>query len=585
LSYNLKALEAAIRLPAVLSVLRGEGKTPVARIGRFAIFWQSQSDFYDKPLPEPSEIIVRGILDTYGLSESSDRPDLSIASSRPPITACRPSWSSAENQARDPPFPISRSRSPPTRYRTRTVARQPGDGKDISCGFRRVGYDALPARQESPMSPSLFDAVAPRPLAERIRPSTLAEVVGQEHLLGPDGPIGRMVRAKRLSSLILWGPPGVGKTTIARLLAREVNLEFEQISAVVYGIPELRKILEAAKQRRSSAGRSTLLLVDEIHAWRRPQQDALLPHVEDGTIVLVGATTENVSFEIAGALLSRAQVMRLEALGPDSMEAILMRAEREIGRRLPLDADARTMLLAMAQGDGRVLAGLAEQISHLDPAVSIVADELPRLVQRRAVSHDKRGDGHYGLISALQKSIRGSDPDSGLYWLARLLKGGEPPRGILRRLAVMATEEVGLADPAAVQQVDACAALFERLGEPEGLPAVGQAVAYLATAVKSNATYAAFYAAMELADATGDLPVPMHLVNAPTEMMRQMGFKDGYVWDHECEHAFSGQDFMPEGLDGDARPHLYVPNERGNEREIIKRMRFWEELRRKRRGA
>jgi putative ATPase len=435
------------------------------------------------------------------------------------------------------------------------------------------------------MPPSLFDAVAPKPLAERIRPSRLSEVVGQEHLLGPDGPIGRMVRARRLSSLVLWGPPGVGKTTIARLLAREAGLDFEQMSAVVNGVPELRKVLEAARGRRSSAGRSTLLLVDEIHAWRRPQQDALLPHVEDGTIVLVGATTENVSFELVGALLSRVQVLRLDTLGPASMEAILARAERELGRKLPLDADARTMLLAMAQGDGRHLAGLAEQLSDLDPGTEVGADDLPRFLVRKAVSHDKGGDQHHSLISALQKSIRGSDVQAALYWFARLLKGGEPPRGILRRLAVMATEEVGLADPVAVQQVDACAALFERVGEPEGLPAVAQAVAYLATAVKSNATYAAFHAAMELADATGDLSVPMHLVNAPTALMRQMGFKDGYVFDHDCEHAFSGQEFMPEGLDGDSRPALYQPNERGNEREILKRMRFWDEMRRKRRGA
>lgn len=435
------------------------------------------------------------------------------------------------------------------------------------------------------MTLSLFESSAPRPLADRLRPERLEDVAGQGHLTGPRGTIGRMVASGSLPSLIFWGPPGTGKTTLARILGARFGMEFEKLSAVLSGVADLRKVIEAAQGRRRGAGRGTVLFVDEIHRWSKSQQDSLLPYVEDGTVTLIGATSENPSFEVVGALLSRCQVVVLRRLDTEALDGLLRRAEAEIGWTLPLTPEARELLLAMADGDGRYLINLAETLAGAEPSERLGPEELLTVAQRKAVGHDKGGDGHHALISSLQKSIRGSDGAASLYWLARLLKAGEPPKAIFRRLAIMATEEIGLADPMAAVQVDACARNFDRLGEPEGLPVLGQCVLYLATAVKSNAAYEAFYAAMSLAEASGSVPPPKHLINAPTRMMREQGFKDGYKFDHQFEHAFSGQEFFPEGLDGDRRPDLYVPNERGNEREVLRRMRFWDELRAERRAG
>ena len=433
---------------------------------------------------------------------------------------------------------------------------------------------------------SLFDGAAERPLAERLRPDSIGGIVGQDHLLAPDKPIGRLVAAGRMTSMILWGPAGTGKTTLASILARQSGMVFVRLSAVMSGLPELRKILDAAADRRRGSGRNTVLFVDEIHHWRTNQQDALLPYVEDGTIILIGATTENVGFEVRDALLSRAPVYRLNRLTPEALERLAQRAEDDAGRLLPLTGDARLLLAEMADGDGRYLLTMCADLFDLPGGhEQLGCDGLLAVVQRRAVAHDKSGDAHHALLSALQKSVRGSDPHSSLYWLARLLKAGEPPKAIFRRLAVMATEEIGLSDPQAIIHTASCAAIFERIGEPEGLPALAQCVAYLATAVKSNAVYSAFHAAMDIAERTGALPPPKHLINASNRTMRDQGFKAGYVYDHDCEHAFSGQEFMPEGLGGPARPTLYAPNERGNEREIGKRMRFWNSLREKLRAA
>ncbi|PKU23249.1 replication-associated recombination protein A [Telmatospirillum siberiense] len=428
------------------------------------------------------------------------------------------------------------------------------------------------------MTDTLFSSSAPKPLAERLRPASLSEVVGQDHLLGPDGPIGRMVAAGRLSSMILWGPPGVGKTTIALLLAKAVGLEFSRLSGIKSGVADLRKEIEAAEARRAT-GRGTVLFLDECHAWKNNQQDSLLPYVEDGTVILIGATTENPSFELNAALLSRAQVFPLKRIDEIAGELLLRRAEQTVGKTLPLTKEARSILVEMADGDGRHLVTLCEELFSM-PGGALDGEGLQKTLQRRAAVHDKSGDGHYNLLSALQKSIRGSDVQAALYWLARMLRAGEQPKTIFRRLAVMATEEIGLADPAAIRHVEACASAFDRVGVPEGLPALANCVAYLATAVKSNAVYKAFYDAMELAGRTGSLPPPKHIINAPTAMMRDMGFKDGYRYDHDFPYAFSGQEFMPAGLDGERRPALYVPNERGNEREVKKRMDFWEGLRR-----
>ncbi len=422
---------------------------------------------------------------------------------------------------------------------------------------------------------TLFEHRAPHPLADLLRPRSLAEVVGQDHLLAADGPIGRMVANRKLSSMILWGPPGCGKTTIARLLAQGTDLVFEPLSAVFSGVADLRKVFDAARKRREM-GQGTLLFVDEIHRFNRAQQDAFLPVVEDGTVILVGATTENPSFELIGALLSRAQVFVLRRLDDKDLETLLKRAEAHLGCRLPLTDEARTALRAMADGDGRFLLNLTEEIGQLQTEQPLGPDELARLVQRRAPLYDKAQEGHYNLISALHKSLRGSDTDAALYWLARMLAGGEDPIYILRRLTRAAVEDVGLADPQAVVQALAAWDTYDRLGSPEGELAIAQCVIYLATAPKSNAAYQAYGEARTMARETGSLMPPMHILNAPTRLMRDLGYGKGYVYDHATEEGFSGQNYFPEGV---PRRQFYRPGERGFEKEIKKRLDYWDKLR------
>jgi putative ATPase len=424
-------------------------------------------------------------------------------------------------------------------------------------------------------APSLFENDAPRPLAERMRPASLDQVVGQDHLLGPDGVLGRMVAGGRLASHILWGPPGCGKTTIARLLADHTELEFEPLSAVFSGVADLRKIFESARSRRQS-GRGTLLFVDEIHRFNRAQQDAFLPVVEDGTIILVGATTENPSFELNGALLSRCQVLVLHRLNDDALNELMQRSEDTEGRKLPLDDAARVALRAMADGDGRFLLNLIEELFAVGSAEEMDSKTLAEAVQRRAPLYDKAQEGHYNLISALHKSLRGSDADAALYWLARMLAGGEDPRFIARRLVRFASEDIGLAEPNALPQSIAAWEAYERLGSPEGELALAQAVLYLATAPKSNAAYTAMKNAMRVAKESGSAMPPKHILNAPTRMMKELGYSDGYVYDHETEAAFSGQNYFPDDM---ARQSFYRPVERGFEREIKKRLDYWDKLR------
>ena len=431
---------------------------------------------------------------------------------------------------------------------------------------------------------TLFEANSPHPLADRLRPQRLEEVVGQDHLLGAKGPLGRMVAQGRLASLILWSPPGTGKTTIARLLADQASLAFEPISAVFSGVADLRKVFERARVRRG-AGEGTLLFVDEIHRFNRAQQDAFLPVVEDGTVILVGATTENPSFELNAALLSRAQVLVLNRLDDAAMEELLLRAEREEDRALPLNADARAGLKAMADGDGRFVLNLAEELFALPPGdVGETGDGLDlagltQAVQRRAPLYDKSQDGHYNLISALHKSMRGSDVDASLYWLARMLAGGEDPKYIARRLTRFAVEDIGMADPNALPQMIAAWDAYDRLGSPEGELAIAQAVIYLATAPKSNAGYRAFGAASRAARETGSLMPPKHILNAPTRLMKDLGYADGYAYDHAAEDGFSGQSYFPDDME---RRQFYEPVERGFEREIQKRLEYWAKLRAKR---
>ena len=414
-----------------------------------------------------------------------------------------------------------------------------------------------------------------RPLADRLRPAALSDVIGQDKVLSPEGPLGAMVASGSLSSLILWGPPGVGKTTIARLLADATDLAFVQISAIFTGVPELRKVFEAAKLRHRQ-GRGTLLFVDEIHRFNKAQQDGFLPHMEDGTILLVGATTENPSFELNAALLSRSQVIVLDRLSLADLERLAQRAEKELGAALPLKGPARDALLEMADGDGRALLNLIEQVTAWKLKEPIDAEVLAKRLMRRAAKYDKSGEEHYNLISALHKSVRGSDPDAALYWYARMLEGGEDPRFLARRLTRMAVEDIGLADPQAQTLCLHAWETYERLGSPEGELALAQAVAYLALAPKSNAGYVAYQAARDLARKTGSEPPPKHILNAPTRMMKDQGYGAGYAYDHDAEDGFSGQNYFPDSV---KRPVLYQPVERGYERELKKRVDWFAKLR------
>ncbi len=422
---------------------------------------------------------------------------------------------------------------------------------------------------------------APRPLADRLRPQTLAEVVGQDHLLSPSGPIGRMVAENRPHSIILWGPPGTGKTTIARLLSHAFGLHFEQLSAVFSGVADLKKAFDAARQRRRT-GQGTLLFVDEIHRFNRGQQDSFLPVVEDGTIILVGATTENPSFELNGALLSRAQVLVLRRLDDAALEILLGRAETFYGAPLSVTANARETLRAMADGDGRYIFNLAEEIAAVKPERPLDSAELVALVQKRAPLYDKSREEHYNLISALHKSIRGSDPDAALYWLARMLAVGEQPLYLARRLVRAAVEDIGLADPQAVVQALAAKDVYDFLGSPEGELALVQAVIYLASAPKSNAVYTAHGAATRAAAEHGSLMPPAHILNAPTKLMKTLGYGKGYEYDHAAEDRFSGQNYFPDGM---ARDSYYKPKDTGFEREISKRLEYWAKLREKKGGG
>lgn len=419
-----------------------------------------------------------------------------------------------------------------------------------------------------------------QPLADRLRPRTLEEVIGQEQVLGPEAPLGVMLASGSLSSLIFWGPPGVGKTTIARLLAQETDLHFVQISAIFTGVPELRKVFEAAKIRRQN-GRGTLLFVDEIHRFNKAQQDGFLPHMEDGTILLVGATTENPSFELNAAVLSRAQVLVLERLSAEDLERLTARAEAELGKPLPLTRDARDALQEMADGDGRALLNLIEQVAAWKVDARLGREALASRLMKRAAKYDKSGDEHYNLISALHKSVRGSDPDAALYWFSRMLEGGEDPRFLARRLTRMSVEDIALADPQAQAVCLQAWETYERLGSPEGELALAQAVIYLALAPKSNAGYMAYNAARRLAKKTGSAPPPKHILNAPTRLMEEQGYGAGYSYDHDAEDGFSGQNYFP----GDVpRPDLYQPVERGFERDLKKRVEYFARLRAQRNG-
>ncbi|PKR51748.1 replication-associated recombination protein A [Thalassospira marina] len=427
---------------------------------------------------------------------------------------------------------------------------------------------------------SLFESQVARPLADRLRPKKLTEVVGQDHLFGDDGPLTRMTQTGRVPSVILWGPPGCGKTTLARLMADIADMAFEPLSAIFSGVADLRKVFDRARGRRAT-GASTLLFVDEIHRFNKAQQDSFLPYVEDGTITLIGATTENPSFELNAALLSRSQVLVLKRLDDPALEELLKRSESEMGFDLPLTGEARTTLRAMADGDGRYLLNMAEELFMLPASDDgpLGVAELSRVIQKRMPIYDKGDDSHYNLISALHKSVRGSDPDAALYWYNRMLVGGEDPKYVARRLLRMAIEDIGLADPQAQQICLGAWQSYERLGSPEGELALGQAVIYLALAPKSNAGYNAYNHSARIARDTGSLTPPAHILNAPTKLMKEIGYGQGYAYDHDQEDGFSGQNYFPEGM---RRQQFYDPVERGFERDLRKRVDYFAKLRRER---